>query len=278
MPELPEVEVIRQGLAPLLGGRLVVDLGWSTRKLRLPMPRRALGRWVRGERIRAVGRRAKYLLLHMANDATVVFHLGMSGKLGLFPAHEPHRKHDHLRLLLDNGMELRFNDSRRFGSLQVMAPCIAMDAVFADIGPEPLSADLTTAYLLSRARNRRQPVKNFLMDSRIVAGIGNIYANEILFCAGIRPTTPAGDITESQWQRTIRCCQDVLGRAIASGGTTIADYVNASGAAGYFQLQLQVYGRGREKCPRCQTAITRLVLAGRATYFCPCCQPLTVKR
>jgi formamidopyrimidine-DNA glycosylase len=274
MPELPEVEVIRQGLAPLLGGRRVVGVGWSTRKLRLPVPRRALTRWVRGVRIRVVGRRAKYLLLHMANNATVVFHLGMSGKLGLFPARAPCRKHDHLRLRLDNGLELRFNDSRRFGSLQVLAPDVAVDVVLGEIGPEPLSDDLTPAYLLSRACNRRQPIKNFLMDSRTVAGIGNIYANEILFCAGIRPTTPAGDITESQWQRTIRCCRDVLGRAIASGGTTIADFVDASGAAGYFQLQLQVYGRGREKCTQCQTAITRQVLAGRATYFCPCCQPL----
>lgn len=273
MPELPEVEVIRQGLALLLRGRRVVGLGWSTRKLRLPMPRRALARWVRGKRIRAVDRRAKYLLIHMANNATVVFHLGMSGKLGLFPAHAPRRKHDHLRLQLDNGMELRFNDSRRFGSLQVLAPGIPADAVLGDIGPEPLSNDFTPTYLHSRARNRRQPVKNFLMDSRTVAGIGNIYANEILFCAGLRPTTPAQDITASQWQRTVNCCKQVLQQAIASGGTTIADFVGASGAAGYFQLQLQVYGRGQEKCTRCSTTITRLVLAGRATYFCPCCQP-----
>ena len=111
------------------------------------------------------------------------------------------------------------------------------------------------------------------MNSRVVAGIGNIYANEILFCAGIRPTTPAGDITRAQWQRTIRCSRDVLARAIASGGTTIADFVNASGTSGYFQLKLQVYGRDQEKCYQCQTSITRLVLAGRSTYFCPCCQP-----
>ena len=214
----------------------------------------------------------------MANDATVVIHLGMSGKLGLFPVHAPRRKHDHLRLLLDNGMELRFNDSRRFGSLQVLAPGIAVEAVLGDIGPEPLNDDFTPSYLLARAQNRRQPIKNFLMDSRTVAGIGNIYANEILFCAGIRPTTPAGNITESQWQRTVNCCRSVLGRAIASGGTTIADFVDASGAAGYFQLQLQVYGRDREKCPRCHTAITRQVLAGRSTYFCPCCQPPSANR
>jgi len=278
MPELPEVEVIRQGLAPLLRGRRVIGVGWSTRRLRLPMPRRALTRWVRGERVRAVSRRAKYLLLHMANNATVVFHLGMSGKLGLFQSHAPRRKHDHLRLQLDNGMELRFNDSRRFGSLQVLAPDIPVDTVLGDIGPEPLGGDLTPAYLLSRAHGRRQPLKNFLMDSRTVAGIGNIYANEILFCAGLRPTTPAGDITESQWRRIIRCCRQVLQQAIDSGGTTISDFVDASGAAGYFQLQLQVYGRSRKKCLRCRTTITRLVLAGRATYFCPCCQPPTASR
>jgi len=278
VPELPEVEVIRQGLAPLLVGRQVVGVGWSTRRLRLPLPRRDLARWIKGERIRAVKRRAKYLLLHMANNATVVFHLGMSGKLGLFPAHAPRRKHEHLRLQLDNGMELRLNDSRRFGSVQVLAPGVAVDAVLGDIGPEPLGDDLTPAYLLSKAQGRCQPIKNFLMDSRTVAGIGNIYASEILFCAGIMPTVPIRDITESEWQRIIRCCRQVLQQAIASGGTTISDFVGASGTAGYFQLQLQVYGRGQGKCFRCQTAITRTVLAGRATYFCPCCQPPSANR
>ena len=278
MPELPEVEVIRRGLEPLLCGQRVIGLGWSNRKLRLPIPRKALQRWVKGERVRAVGRRAKYLLIHMANNATVVVHLGMSGRLGIFPGTAPRSKHDHLRLLLDNDMELRFNDTRRFGSLQVIGPEAGLDDLFAAIGPEPLADDFSPAYLLSMAQNRRQPVKNFLMDSRVVAGIGNIYANEILFCAGICPTTPAGDLSKTQWQETVHCCRQVLQRAIASGGTTIADFVGASGSAGYFQLQLQVYGRGQEKCNRCKSAITRLVLAGRATYFCPCCQSSTASR
>ena len=276
MPELPEVEVIRRGLGPLLCGRRVIGLGWSNRKLRLPIPRKALKRWVKGERVRAVGRRAKYLLIHITNNATVVFHLGMSGRLGIFPSTAPRGKHDHLRLQLDNDMELRFNDARRFGSLQVIGPEVRLDDLFDTIGPEPFADDFSPAYLLGKAKNRKQPVKNFLMDSRVVAGIGNIYSNEILFCAGIRPTTPAGDITQNQWQRTIRCCRDILARAIASGGTTIADFVNASGTSGYFQLKLQVYGRGQEKCHLCHTSITRLVLAGRSTYFCPCCQPPVV--
>jgi formamidopyrimidine-DNA glycosylase len=273
MPELPEVEVVRRGLEPLLPGRRVIGLGWSNRKLRLPTPRNALKRWIKGERIRTVGRRAKYLLIHMANNTTIVFHLGMSGKLGLFPAAAPRSKHDHVRLQLDNDMELRFNDARRFGSLQVVEPGANLNDLFAAIGPEPFADEFSPAYLHAKAKNRHQPVKNFLMDSRTVAGIGNIYANEILFCAGICPTTPAREITPTQWQRTVDCCRDVLGRAIASGGTTIADFVNASGMSGYFQLKLQVYGRDQEECRMCKTAITRLVLAGRSTYFCPCCQP-----
>jgi formamidopyrimidine-DNA glycosylase len=278
MPELPEVEVIRRGLEPLLYGRRVIGLGWSNRKLRLPVPRKALKRWVKGEQVRSVGRRAKYLLLHMANNATVVIHLGMSGKLALFQTTAPRSKHDHLRLQFDNDMELRFNDARRFGSLQVVEPGTDLNDLFAAIGPEPFADAFSPAYLLRMAKNRHQPVKNFLMDSRVVAGIGNIYANEILFCANICPTTPAGDLTEALWQRTVRCSREVLARAIASGGTTIADFVGASGTAGYFQLQLQVYDRGQEKCYQCQTTINRMVLAGRATYFCPCCQPPTVSR
>jgi formamidopyrimidine-DNA glycosylase len=273
MPELPEVEVIRRGLEPLLSGRRIVALGWSNRKLRLPVPRKALKRWIKGERVRTVGRRAKYLLIQMANDATIVVHLGMSGKLGLFPATAPRDKHDHLRLQLNNDMELRFNDARRFGSLQVVEPGADVNNLFRTLGPEPFAEAFSPAYLFAKAKNRHQPVKNFLMDSRVVAGIGNIYANEILFCAGICPTLPARDLSKRQWQRTVRCSRDVLARAIASGGTTIADFVSASGTAGYFQIQLQVYGRGQEKCYQCQTAISRLVLAGRATYFCPCCQP-----
>jgi formamidopyrimidine-DNA glycosylase len=273
MPELPEVEVIRRGLEPLLPGRRVIGLGWSNRKLRLPIPRKALQRWVRGKRIRTVGRRAKYLLIHMANNATVVVHLGMSGKLGLFPVSAPRDKHDHLRLLLDNNMELRFNDARRFGSLQLVEPGANLNDLFHNIGPEPFAGAFSPTYLHAKAKKRRQPVKNFLMDNRVVAGIGNIYANEILFRTGICPTTPAGNLTKPQWQRTVRCCRDVLERAIASGGTTIADFVNASGTSGYFQLKLQVYGRGQKKCYKCHTAISRLVLAGRATYFCPSCQP-----
>jgi DNA-formamidopyrimidine glycosylase len=145
----------------------------------------------------------------------------MSGKLGLFPASAPRDKHDHLRLQLDNDMELRFNDARRFGSLQLVEPGVNVNDLFAAIGPEPFADDFSPAYLIAKAKKRRQPVKNFLMDSRMVAGIGNIYASEILFCAGICPTTPAGNLTKTQWQRTVRCCRDVLSKAIASGGTTI---------------------------------------------------------
>jgi len=228
---------------------------------------------VTGKTITSVKRRAKYIIITLENSAKIIIHLGMTGRLGLFPQGSPLAKHDHAWWLLANQMELRFNDTRRFGSLQVVEPGANVNDLFAAIGPEPFADEFSPAYLQKKAKNRHKPVKNFLMDSRVVAGIGNIYANEILFCAGICPTTPAREITPTQWQRTVGCCRDVLDRAIASGGTTIADFVNASGTSGYFQLKLQVYGRDQEKCYQCQTTISRLVLAGRSTYFCPCCQP-----
>jgi formamidopyrimidine-DNA glycosylase len=273
MPELPEVEVIRRGLAPLLPGRRIIAFSCSKKKLRLPVPRKAFACWVKGEEVVTVERRAKYLLLRLTGGAVVIFHLGMTGRLGLFSSRLPRLKHDHLRFVLDNDLELRFNDARRFGSIQVAGPGAMLDDLFAGLGPEPLGKDLTPAYLLAKARNRQQPVKNFLMDGRVVAGIGNIYASEILFQAGIDPLLPAAEIAFKQWQVTVRSCRNVLQQAIAAGGTTISNYVNASGGSGYFQLQLQVYDREGEPCRRCGNPVFRIVLAGRSTFFCKHCQP-----
>lgn len=275
MPELPEVEVVRRGLAPLLVGRQVLDFSFSNRKLRVPVPRKELRRLIKGARISAVERRAKYLLIRMENGAILVIHLGMSGRVGLFGSKEPVARHDHLRCLLDNGQELRFNDTRRFGSIQVVEPGgFEASAIFANIGPEPFARRFSPAYLVKKAAARRQPVKNFLMDSRIVAGIGNIYASEILFAAGIMPVAPVGDITPEQWQAVIRFTRKILHQAIKSGGTTISDFINSSGETGWFQLQLKVYGRHRKKCRKCQCLIEKTVMAGRATYHCPGCQKL----
>ena len=272
MPELPEVEVIRQGLQKHLPGRQIAAVKTNHKKLRLPVPMKQLAQYIIGARVASVGRRAKYLLINMDNGAAMVIHLGMSGRLGLLPPAASLKKHDHLRWLLDDGNELRFNDSRRFGSVQVLAPGETLEDRIAGIGPEPLGPDFTAAYLKDRARGRKQPIKNFLMDGRIVVGIGNIYACETLFRSAIKPTTPAGRLGIKRWEKVVDAAQAVLRNAIASGGTTINDFVNASGKTGYFQLELQVYGRARQPCHTCKTAITRKVMAGRSTFFCTVCQ------
>ncbi len=274
MPELPEVEVIRRGLIPHLVDRTIVRVIISNRRLRLPVPRTKLKSWVQGHQVKAVDRRAKYLSVSMSSGASAILHLGMSGRLAFFTNGTPRGAHDHLRFLLDSGLELRFNDVRRFGSVQVVSPEDAGEAqIFARLGPEPLGPDFTPNYLLKAARGRVRPIKSFLMDARVVAGIGNIYVNEILFAAGIRPTRGVGTVKKRGWDRVVRASRQVLEGAIACGGTTISDYVNSRGEAGYFQCELKVYGCDGKLCPGCGSkTIIRQVLAGRATYYCPSCQ------
>ncbi len=273
MPELPEVEVIRRGLSPHLLGRKIVKIRCSKKKLREPIPRYALKRLAVNQKIVQLGRRAKYLLIYLANGAKMVIHLGMSGKMGLFQQKTPTQKHDHVRWLLDNTMELRFNDSRRFGSVTIFAPetCKTSDP-FAHLGVEPFSADFTAKHLQEKAYGKKQPVKNFLMDARIVVGIGNIYANEILHAAGIHPLNPAGTVNLQQWETIAHQSITILAEAIDCGGTSVSDFVNATGTPGYFQNALCVYGMTGKACKSCGHAISRIVLAGRATFFCPRCQ------
>ena len=273
MPELPEVEVIRRGLIPQLVDRTINRVVVSNRRLRLPVPRAKLNLYVQGNRVKKVDRRAKYLLVKMNNGALMVLHLGMSGRLAFFANGTRRAAHDHLRFRLDSGLELRFNDVRRFGSVQVLCPEeVEGSGIFAGLGPEPLGPDFSSNYLLGAARGRIRPIKNLLMDASVVAGIGNIYANEILFAAGIRPTLAAGKLEKKTWDRVVLASHLVLERAIACGGTTISDYLDSGGKAGYFQCELKVYGRESEPCPTCSNAIMRQVLAGRATFFCPLCQ------
>ncbi len=273
MPELPEVEVIRRGLIPHLVGCTINRVVISNRKLRLPVPRAQLKSLVQGSRVESVDRRAKYVLVSMSSGALMVLHLGMTGRLALFANGAPRTPHDHLRFMLDSGLELRFNDVRRFGSIQVVAPKdTEKSQIFAGLGMEPLGPDFSSNYLLKKATGKLRPIKNFLMDSKVVVGIGNIYANEILFAAGIKPTRGVGSLGKRAWDEVVEACRQVLERAIACGGTTISDYVNSSGEAGYFQCELKVYGRDGEQCESCGSGINRRVLAGRATFFCPSCQ------
>lgn len=272
MPELPEVEVIRQGISPMLIGRTITRVKTSGLALRLPIPQADIERYIKDQPINAVRRRAKYLIVTAANDAALIIHLGMTGRLGMFKAGQALATHDHLCCLLDNGLELRFNDTRRFGSLQVLPPDTGEEQFFAALGPEPLSNDFTIDYMLNRAGKRRQPLKNFLMDSHVVVGIGNIYANEITFAASISPARAVNNISRLEWQTIITSTKEILKKAIAAGGSTIADFINAGGKPGYFQLQLQVYGRAGKPCPTCGAAIEKNTMAGRATFWCHHCQ------
>lgn len=272
MPELPEVEVICQGLRPLVVGQTFGRVRVSGLALRLPVPGAELRRWLTGAMVQEVRRRGKYLIFVLDNRARLIFHLGMTGRLGLFPAKAPLATHDHLCLGLTNRMELRFNDTRRFGSVQVLDPDQDEAVFFAALGPEPLLKGYSAAYLANKAAGRGQAIKSFLMDSRVVVGIGNIYANEILHEAGISPTRPAGQVTRAEWRRVVEATRAVLNRAISAGGSTISDFLNASGKPGYFQLEFKVYGRQGMPCPRCREVIIKETLGGRATYFCPGCQ------
>ena len=272
MPELPEVEVIKRGLLRHLPGRKVTEIIAGNRKLRLPMPRRDLKQYIKSARINSVDRRAKFLLITMDNSAVLIVHLGMTGRLGIFSEDSPRAKHDHLRLQLDNGMQLRFNDIRRFGFIQVIPPGEGLDnTMLSHIGPEPFAKEFSSNYLHQLAAGKSRPVKNFLMDSRIVAGIGNIYACEILFHAGLHPEKKISIISKNGWEKVVASTRHILMKAIDSGGTTISDFVNESGKSGYFQLELQTYGRQGKPC-RCSTPITKKTMAGRPTFFCSQCQ------
>lgn len=275
MPELPEVEVTRRGLLPFLPGRRIEKISWSNKRLRTPTPRKLLLQYIRGEKIGTIDRRGKFLLFRMKNKSNMIIHLGMTGKLALLPAGTPRAKHDHLCLLLDNGKELRLNDSRRFGSIAVWPPAESsgLEEIFsAGLGVEPLSDAFTPDNLLQLSLNKKQPVKTFLMDSRKIAGIGNIYANEILFDAGVHPLTPVKRINRPGWEKIIASTGKILRQAIDCGGSSISDFLGTSGNPGYFQVQFKVYSRSGEKCRHCEMPIHKSVIGGRATYFCPYCQ------
>jgi formamidopyrimidine-DNA glycosylase len=275
MPELPEVEVICRGLRPHLTNRLITGIRYSGKPLRHPVPHVAMDELLCGQTIHTVERRAKYLLITTEDEALLIIHLGMTGNLGLFPHTAPVKVHDHVRWQLDNGLELRLNDSRRFGAVWLLSPEQARNResdFFANTGPEPFSNLCTPAHFMTLARKRQQPIKTFLMDSKVVAGIGNIYANEALMAAGIHPARPACTLQEHDWQRLIPVIRTILTQAIDCGGSTISDFINANGESGYFQMHFQVYGQKSQPCHQCGAPIEKIQLNGRASYFCPNCQ------
>ncbi|MGB5834782.1 MAG: bifunctional DNA-formamidopyrimidine glycosylase/DNA-(apurinic or apyrimidinic site) lyase [Thiohalocapsa sp.] len=270
MPELPEVETSLRGIAPHLRGRRILHLLARERRLRWPVPP-SLDKAVAGQRIIGLRRRAKYLLLELELGA-LMLHLGMSGSLRVLPAESPPGRHDHIDLVLTDGRCLRFRDPRRFGSLHWVSPPTDTHPLLRDLGPEPLSDAFHGAYLHRRSRGRRSAVKGFIMDSHIVVGVGNIYASESLFLAGIHPHRPAGRIGAGRYSRLADSIKRVLSAAIAQGGTSLRDFVQEDGNPGYFAQRLRVYGRAGEPCAGCGGAVRQQRIGQRSSFYCPRCQ------
>jgi formamidopyrimidine-DNA glycosylase len=270
MPELPEVETTRRGLEELIVNRMVTGVRVYNRSLRWPVPH-GLNRTLTGQIVRKIHRRSKYLLISLS-DGTLIIHLGMTGHLRVVSAAEPRRRHDHVELLLDDERALRYNDSRRFGAILWTRDNPLEHPLLKDLGPEPFSDDFTVDYLLRRSRGRVVAIKPFLMNAGTVVGIGNIYASEALFRAGIDPRRAAGKITVAGWRHLIAAVREVLAEAIEAGGTTIRDFANSAGEPGYFRISLRVYGRAGEPCSLCGTPIKQVRLGQRSTFFCGTCQ------
>jgi formamidopyrimidine-DNA glycosylase len=269
VPELPEVETTRRGLAPHLLGRRVIALDIRQPRLRWPVPRE-LGSLLPGQLIQAIERRAKYLLVH-TEPGSALLHLGMSGSLRVLPADTPPGTHDHVDWRLDSGRVLRYTDPRRFGC-QLWQARGEVHPLLAGLGPEPLSDDFHGDLLWARSRGRKAAIKLFLMDQAIVVGVGNIYASEALFAAGIHPKRAAGSVSRARYARLAREVKRVLEHAITRGGTTLRDFINPDGAPGYFEQELFVYGRAGEPCRVCGTPIRASVIGQRSTFHCTRCQ------
>lgn len=270
MPELPEVETTRRGILRAVAGKRVQRVVVRNRRLRWPVPR-GLAHALQGNTVDTVERRAKYLVFHTATGA-MLLHLGMSGSLRVVPAAQAPDKHDHLDFVLQNGKALRFRDPRRFGSVHWTKDDPLRHPLLRHLGPEPLGRDFTGAYLSQRATGRRQSIKTFIMDSRIVAGVGNIYASEALFRARIHPRRAAGRISRARYDGLARAIRSVLRAAIRKGGTTLRDFMHGDGEPGYFRMRLEVYDRAGEPCRRCGGAIRTMRSGQRSTFYCPRCQ------
>ncbi|RZA20630.1 MAG: bifunctional DNA-formamidopyrimidine glycosylase/DNA-(apurinic or apyrimidinic site) lyase [Lysobacteraceae bacterium] len=284
MPELPEVETTRRGLLPHVEGRRVGAVVLRRPDLRWPIPRE-VAELLPGQRIATIRRRAKYLLLD-TDAGSALLHLGMSGSLRVLPGDTPVRAHDHVDIALEGadgrmGQVLRFNDPRRFGCL-LWQPAGETHELLAGLGPEPLpdEVDATAAagtvfdgnYLFARSRGRRAPVKTFLMDQAVVVGVGNIYAAEALFLAGISPLRAAGSVSKARYILLVDAVKAVLAHAIQRGGTTLRDFISPDGAPGYFEQELLAYGRGGQPCPRCGRALRQAAIGQRASVWCGHCQ------
>lgn len=269
MPELPEVETTRRGILPHLQGKTFSGAVVRQAKLRWPVPN-DLAERLSGQAVTAVERRGKYLLIRLAHGS-IIIHLGMSGSLRIVPAATPAMAHDHVDLLLGEQC-LRLRDPRRFGAVLWTTAPPETHPLLASLGPEPLSDAFDGDYLYTASRGRQVNIKTFIMNAHVVVGVGNIYASESLFLAGIRPHRKAGKIARKRYQQLARAIREVLSAAIEQGGTTLQDFANVQGKPGYFAQQLNVYGRAGEACYRCDAPIQQITLGQRSSFFCPHCQ------
>jgi len=273
MPELPEVETTRRGIAPHIVSHKVTSVTVRNPSLRWPIPG-DLADTLKNQSVHSVSRRSKYLLLK-CDTGTLIIHLGMSGHLQIIEDGSLVGKHDHVDIQFDHGMTLRYTDPRRFGAvLWSDGSDIYSHPLLAKLGPEPLSDEFSLDYFMRVASGRRVTIKTFVMNGNYVVGVGNIYANESLFLAGIHPKTPAGSLSKKQYEKLLLVIKQVLDKAIAAGGTTLKDFKKSDGKPGYFAQQLNVYGRESEACRVCATEIVQYKEAQRATYYCPQCQVL----
>jgi formamidopyrimidine-DNA glycosylase len=269
MPELPEVETSRKGISPHLLNKKVTGIVLRHHQLRWPIPEN-LAFHIEGETLLSIDRRAKYLLFNF-QSGTVLIHLGMSGSLRICPLNSPAKKHDHADIVFFDCI-LRYTDPRRFGAILWLGLNPESSSLLSHLGPEPFSDDFNGAYLYHRAHQRKLPVKQFIMDQSVVTGVGNIYASEALFMAGINPMRGAGNISPKRYILLVEVIKDILQKAIHQGGTTLKDFVGADGKPGYFQQTLQVYGKTGQPCPHCQTMLKAIKLAARNSVYCPKCQ------
>lgn len=271
MPELPEVETTCRGISPHIIGKTVAHVVIRQKQLRWLIPDE-LSEVMTGLVIEKVTRRAKYLFLETNSINTVLLHLGMSGNLRITDTSQVAGKHDHVDFVFTDKTVLRFNDTRRFGAILYTANPVNQHKLIKDLGPEPLSDLLSGDYLYQFSRGKKTTIKSFIMDAHHVVGVGNIYASESLFRAKIHPTRQAGRISLKRYKELSDSIKYILQQAIEQGGTTLRDFVNEQGVAGYFQQSLSVYGRAGEECKACQSSIKQIKIAQRASYYCSQCQ------
>ncbi|MEL6641365.1 MAG: bifunctional DNA-formamidopyrimidine glycosylase/DNA-(apurinic or apyrimidinic site) lyase [Pseudomonadota bacterium] len=282
MPELPEVETVRRGLAPVMEGAVITQADVNRPDLRWPFPEKMAER-LHGQKVLGLRRRSKYILADLKSGESLLVHLGMSGRMlisghtvgDFHHAHPAPAKHDHVVLHLDSGARITFNDARRFGAMDLLETSQQESHwLIRDLGPEPLGNAFHEDYLVAALKGRNTPIKSALLDQRIVSGLGNIYVCEVLFRAGIHPKRKAGRIAAKRAAAMVPIIREVLEEAIAAGGSSLRDYRQADGDLGYFQHGFQVYDRENALCmtPTCSAHIARIVQSGRSSFFCPSCQ------